>query len=130
MHHDDGRSVAAYDRMKTIIVVEDDPGIRETFTFVFDKFYGVSLYSSAEPLLTGNFELPDLFIIDRQLSGASGITLCRHLKERKDTSHIPVVLMSASPDIHRVAKEAGADNSIEKPFSIKSLRAIAALYTG
>jgi len=37
---------------------------------------------------------------------------------REDTSYISVIIVSASPDLSKIAKTAGADKVIEKPFTM------------
>lgn len=108
--------------MKRIIIVEDDPSILDTFGIILNGQYKLDLYTSADTLMASNYEIPDLFIIDKQLSGTSGTSLCMYLKSNEPTSSVPVILVSASPEIHRVASEAGADGALEKPFRVKALR--------
>jgi DNA-binding response OmpR family regulator len=108
--------------MKRIIIVDDDPAIRDAFVMIFNsEEYDVTVYPDAAPVLDHSFNLPDLFILDKQLSGVDGIDLCRILKEQKETKHIPVIMLSASPNIKSLANAAGADDVLEKPFRIKTL---------
>jgi CheY-like chemotaxis protein len=74
--------------------------------------------------MRNDFELPDLFIIDKQLSGVDGLELCRFLKMQETTRNIPVIIISASPYISTQAINAGADEFVEKPFKIKELLSI------
>jgi CheY-like chemotaxis protein len=83
--------------------------------------YAVTAYTHGYDLLKNEWETPDIFLIDRQLSGIDGLDLCRHLKAQAITRHIPVIILSASPHVHLPAIEAGADVFIEKPFSNKEL---------
>jgi CheY-like chemotaxis protein len=71
--------------------------------------------------LNNKFDIPDLFLLDKQLSGVDGIDICRYLKEQKATSHLPVIMISANPNIGKLSEEAGADAYIEKPFEVKHL---------
>lgn len=70
-------------------------------------------------------QTPDLIILDVELPGMSGIDLCRFLRERTETSHTPIVFLSAHDEItDRLAGyDAGADDYITKPFSMRELRA-------
>lgn len=109
--------------MKRIIIVDDDPGVQSAFTMIFDpELYEVLVYSNGNELLNNEFQAPDLFILDKQLSGVDGLDICRFLKSRPNTSNIPVVIISASPNIASMATQAGADGFIEKPFSIFEMR--------
>ena len=108
--------------MKQIIIADDDPGIREVFTFLLKKHgYDKTIYSNGEALMRNEFKLPDLFILDKQLSGIDGLEICRFLKKQESTKNIPVIVISASSYIAKSAKDAGADDFIEKPFKMKAL---------
>ena len=109
--------------LKKILFVEDDPAIQEVLQLIFDtSLYTIRILQEGSLLVEGGFEIPDLFVLDKQLSGVDGLEHCRLLKARKQTAHIPVIILSASPSIHRLAKAAGADEVIEKPFKIQHLR--------
>lgn len=109
--------------MKRILLIEDDPAIRDIVNIVFSgEDFEVVMHNNGEQVLQDDFELPDLFIIDRQLPGASGLDICRHIKRQERLKHIPVVMFSASPCIQESAREAGADEAITKPFSLELLR--------
>jgi len=60
-------------------------------------------------------------LIDKLLSGYDGLDICRYLKSNPLTSHIPVIMVSASPDIGIAATKAGADDFVEKPFDLSYL---------
>ncbi|HEV7782867.1 MAG TPA: response regulator [Chitinophagaceae bacterium] len=108
--------------MPTILVADDDEGIRDIFQILLgNEGYVLDIKSNGEDLLADNFSLPDLFLIDKQLSGISGLDVCRHLKSMPHTRDIPLIMVSASPDIATLSKEAGADEYIEKPFDINYL---------
>ena len=109
--------------MKTkIFIADDDPGIRDIFQIILAKAgYDIEVIDDANEIFKNNFRIPDIFLIDRLLSGVDGLDICRYLKSNEQTSHIPVVMVSASPDIGVLAVKAGADDFIEKPFNIKDL---------
>lgn len=109
--------------MKKIIIIDDDPGLREAYSAILsENEYELVFYSDAEPVLNHEFEQPDLFLLDKQLSGVDGLDVCRFLKTDQQTSKIPVIMLSATPSIGRLAADAGADFALEKPFNIKDLR--------
>ncbi len=116
--------------MKRIIIVDDDPGVQEAFKLIFSpRNYEVSIYHNGSSILNDESLVPDIYILDKQLSGVDGLDICRFLKSRIGTSHVPVIMLSASPNIHVFARLAGADDSLEKPFAIKALRAMVDKYT-
>jgi DNA-binding response OmpR family regulator len=108
--------------MKQIIIADDDPGIRDIFQLILKRAgYGVTVYSNGEVLMENEFETPDLFILDKQLSGVNGLEVCRFLKNQVSTKDVPVIIISASPYIKQSMDTSGADDFIEKPFTIKAL---------
>lgn len=109
--------------MKHITLVEDDPAIRDSL-FAFFAMTGIArlTYLNNDNILDGSYEYPDLFLIDKQLSGVDGIELCKYLKSQEGTRHIPVIMMSASPHIIQLAHSAGADDAIVKPYELTDLK--------
>jgi DNA-binding response OmpR family regulator len=115
--------------MKRIIFVDDDPDTLDAFKLIFDpEEFEVIMYSNGNAILENQAVIPDLYILDKQISGVDGLDICRFLKEQPGTSHIPVIILSASPYIKQLAGAAGANDVLEKPFSIKNLRNIALQY--
>lgn len=66
-------------------------------------------------------ELPDLILMDIKMSGKDGRVICRDLKSNLKTKNIPIILLSASHQLHDSALEAGADVFMAKPFSMNDL---------
>jgi DNA-binding response OmpR family regulator len=115
--------------MKHIIITDDDASMRDIFQLILQRAgYIVTCYSDGEILLSNRFELPDLFILDKQLSGVDGLDICRFLKSQESTKNVPIIIISASPYVAQLANEAGADDFIEKPFKTKELLAMAEKY--
>ncbi len=113
--------------MKKIVIVDDDPSLQDAFRLIFPAdTYEVDIYADGSPLFEDQFDVPDLFILDKQLSGIDGLDICRALRARKETSGVPIIVLSASPGIRRLALAAGANEMLEKPFSIKALREVVA----
>jgi len=104
-------------RKATIIIVDDDEGVQQVFKIIFQKAgYRTIIYSDGEKILNNDFEIPDIFLLDKQLSGSDGLDICRKLKKSAKTKNIPVIIVSASPGVGKLALAAGADDFIEKPF--------------
>lgn len=108
--------------MKNIIMIDDDASILDIFKLIFERAgYEVTAFNSPEMIFNNTFNEPDIFIIDRQLSGVDGLDLCRHLKNRVPNKHTPIIIFSASPNLDKQARDAGADDFLEKPFKTKVL---------
>ena len=107
---------------KIIYIVEDDDSIQDMLKIILEKQgYEVKLYSLGKLAIKDNAPLPDMFLLDKQLPDIDGLDVCRQLKANDKTKKIPVVIISATPQIEELSKKAGADDFIEKPFSINTL---------
>ena len=107
---------------KRVVVIEDDEAISDILSIMLTNYgYTVSSVSTAEHLHYDEKFAPDLFVIDRNLPGVDGISICREIKSQPSMSDIPVIMISASPGFIEPAKAAGADACIEKPFSRSEL---------
>jgi DNA-binding response OmpR family regulator len=116
--------------MKKIIFVDDDPGICDVAKIVFEKAgYDITIFSNGAPLLKNDYALPDIIILDKQLPDIDGVELCRKLKKQERTKNVSVIMLSANHNIKTLAKNAGADEVMEKPFSLQDLRKMVAKYT-
>lgn len=107
---------------RKILIADDDESIRDIFNIILVKAgYDIEVKEDANEIFKDNFTIPDLFLIDKLLSGVDGLEVCRYLKNNARTSDIPVIMVSASPDIGASAIKAGADDFIEKPFDLAHL---------
>jgi two-component system phosphate regulon response regulator PhoB len=113
--------------MPTILVVEDEPAIRELLRVnLMDAGYEVQEApdaESAQDLL--NAALPDLLLLDWMLPGQSGLAWARQLRANNRTRDIPIIMVTArSEESDRVAGlEAWVDDYVTKPFSPRELKA-------
>jgi DNA-binding response OmpR family regulator len=108
--------------VKKIMIVDDDPGIRDILKIIFERGgYEVCLEADGKFIFQKDYPLPDIFLLDRYLSGMDGVDICRYLKSQEYSKHVPVIIISASPDLAHTAVKAGADGFIEKPFDLKNL---------
>ena len=111
----------------TILVVEDEPAIRELLRVnLVDAGYEVQEASDAESaqgLL--NAALPDLLLLDWMLPGQSGLAWAKRLRADNRTRDIPIIMVTArSEEADRVAGlEAWVDDYVTKPFSPRELKA-------
>ena len=107
---------------KKVLITDDDSGVQDAFRIVFERAgYETTVLASAIPILNGTAPIPDVYILDKQLSGVDGLDVCRFLKEQPQTANIPVIIISASPQIGKLAKAACADGFLEKPFKKQDL---------
>lgn len=107
---------------KTILVVDDDPNIRDVICFALQKAsyrYEVAV-NGKEALDKAVLFNPALIVLDIGLPEMDGLDVCRHLRR---TSEVPILFLSARDDeIDRiVGLELGADDYVTKPFSPREL---------
>lgn len=107
---------------KRICIIEDDESIQEILQIILHNAgYETDSFSDGESILQNEYTLPDLFLLDKQLHGFDGLNVCEFLKINKTTRDIPVIMMSAYPNVKELALNAGANGFIEKPFAISVL---------
>ncbi|MGH7398888.1 MAG: HD-GYP domain-containing protein [Candidatus Rokuibacteriota bacterium] len=110
----------------TILVVEDEPHIREVLSGLLGTLgYRLLMAASAEQALDAlDVVSPDLLLTDVHLGAMSGIELCARLKADPRYELMPVVILTAVGDLEaRVAGlAAGADDFFTKPVEFVELR--------
>ena len=109
---------------RTILVVEDEPTLRETLAEALeaDGFRVVSAADGREALTRFRAERPDLILLDVMLPELSGIEVCRIIRAE---SGVPIVMLTAKDsELDKVVGlELGADDYVTKPFSLRELTA-------
>lgn len=116
---------------KRILVADDDPGIGEMLhEMLSDAGYEAEIEVNGQVVRQMAEPFPDLLILDIRLSGTDGRTICEQLKSQQATSHIPIIILSAHKDTRQMAREAGADDFLVKPFEMADLLALVAKYLG
>lgn len=108
-----------------LLIVEDNPDVLQ---FVAAHFEDFEVHTAANGQI--GFEkaleiIPDIIISDVMMPEMDGVTLCSKLKTDTQTSHIPIILLTArSPIIYNIeGLEKGADDYITKPFNLAILEA-------
>jgi DNA-binding response OmpR family regulator len=106
-----------------ILIVEDDEVITSTLAYNLSRHsFGVKAATTgAEALRMARKMRPDLILLDVMLPGESGIEVCERIRERdQDVVIVMVTAKDAEEDKVR-GFEAGADDYVTKPFSMKEL---------
>lgn len=110
--------------MKKILIIEDDPEIIKLLEIhLTDLIYTTSKAMDGELGLQMALENDyDLILLDLTLPSMDGVTICKKIREKKNT---PIIMLTAkSEEIDRVlGLEIGADDYITKPFSVRELLA-------
>ena len=109
---------------ETILVVEDEPALRDTLSYNLKKdgFTVEVVGDGRSALNTARALKPDLIVLDLMLPEIDGFEVCRILRREMTT---PILMLTARDDeIDRVVGlEVGADDYLTKPFSMRELMA-------
>ena len=110
-----------------ILVVDDEEDLLKLVSYNLEKNgYKVDCVTSGEDALEKTKStLPDLILLDLMLPDIDGLQICRILKNHSETSHIPVIMLTAKGEEKDIVTglELGADDYITKPFSPRVLLA-------
>jgi len=114
---------------KTIMIADDDPGIVDVLTLMLeDAGYEVETTDDGQTVKDIKEHLPDLILLDIWMAGYDGRDICKYLKSQELTKHIPLIIISANKDAEGIAKDAGADDFIAKPFEMEDFLAMVEKY--
>jgi DNA-binding response OmpR family regulator len=106
---------------RTVLLADDDPGLRRLVgaTLGSEHFNLLSAADGEETLSMARQRLPALILLDINMPSRNGLEVCRLLKSDPTTSHIKIVMLTASgSDVDRTrAIDASADDYFVKPFS-------------
>ena len=109
-------------QVATVLVVDDDPHIREVVSFALRKegYTTQEAGDGKQALRVFEAQPPDLIVLDIMMPELDGTELCRQVRK---VSSVPIVfLTSKDEEIDRiVGLEIGADDYVSKPFSPREL---------
>jgi CheY-like chemotaxis protein len=107
-----------------VLIIEDDDGVRESVAAILrDEGYAVELASSGQAAMARleRGPLPTLILLDLMMPEMDGIDFRRRQLADPMLSSIPVVIISARPDIARQAARLRVDGFLQKPMSFEEL---------
>ena len=109
----------------TVLVVEDDPDIRELLRFTLERagLKVVEAESGEDALTVLDGPQPSIAIIDWMLPGINGVELTQRLRKDPLTSAMPLIMLTARGEEADKLKsfDSGIDDYLTKPFSPKEL---------
>lgn len=107
-----------------LLIVEDDLEVCEYLKTLFkDEYFLLIEHNGKSGYDAAKREHPDVILSDVMMPVMDGITMCSKLKTTLETSHIPIVLLTArSATAYKIGGlETGADDYLTKPFDSKEL---------
>ncbi|MBN2213794.1 MAG: response regulator [Bacteroidales bacterium] len=109
-----------------VLIIDDDHELLSvTHDYLGKTFRIIQATNGLEGLKMAGKNQPDLIVSDIIMPEMDGLELCHHIKNDINTSHIPVILLTARSEIDDYIEgfESGADDYIPKPFNIRILEA-------
>lgn len=112
--------------MKRVLVCDDDKEILEVLDLVltgagWEVITSEHVNGIIEQVANSN---PSVIIMDNWIPDTGGIVATQHIKSHPVYQSIPVVYSTANDNIDELAKQAGADLSIGKPFDLDEFERI------
>ena len=111
------RSKSYTPQSKKILVIDDDQGILDFVDELLSfRFQVLKAIDASTGLQLAEAEKPDLVILDLGLQNQSGHDICRVLRARPETKHIPILIYTGADDIENLTQafEQGADDYVVK----------------
>jgi len=110
---------------ETILIVEDNKDLRDYLTTIFqDKYKLIEASNGEQGKQMAVNENPDIIISDVMMPVYDGFQFTKYLKSKMETSHIPIILLTAKAQSHDkiVGYQQGADDYVAKPFDEEELK--------
>ena len=107
----------------SILYIEDNKELLDFVSLKLSTEYSIYTSDGTNAVERALELIPDIIICDLNLPGKNGFEICEILKKDLRTSHIPVIILTASddPESYSKALGSGADIFLTKPFNLKSL---------
>src|SRR5262249_27946073 len=109
----------------TVMLVEDEPDIREMLAFTLNRagFSTLAAENAEQALRMLDGPLPSVVIIDWMLPGTSGIDLAKRLRRDELFADLPIIMFTARGEEADKLRgfDSGVDDYITKPFSPREL---------
>jgi CheY-like chemotaxis protein len=111
---------------KKIIIFEDDEDILSVCTYVLEEQgWEVHVFTDCNQIIDKvTSVMPDVILMDNWIPDTGGIVATQTLKSNDALKNIPVVYFSANSDIQLLAKQAGAEAYLAKPFDLEDMERI------
>ena len=109
---------------ETIIVVDDEPFIRDILKSILEEFYAVLEASDGEEgLALIRKKNPALAILDYKMPKKTGLEVCKEIREDPLFLHLPIIILTGKGELQDKIEglDAGADDYLVKPFRANDL---------
>lgn len=106
-------------KRSTVLIVDDESYIREFLAQILSEHFQIAFAKNGkEAVETAKSIQPDIIVLDVLMPGQNGIDTCKVLREQKESSSTPIIMLTAvnEPEQRIKAFNAGADDYLAKPF--------------
>ena len=111
----------------TVLVIDDERDLVNLVRYNLESegFEVLGALDGESGLKLAMTRSPDLILLDRMMPGPDGVEVCRRLRREERTAHVPVIMLTARVEEEERVRglDAGADDYVTKPFSVKELMA-------
>jgi DNA-binding response OmpR family regulator len=113
--------------VRPILIIEDDPDIVEALRYSLEaQRFETRVAITGSEGLTASLDKdrpPQLILLDLLLPEMNGLEICRRLRKEPSTAGIPIIMVTAkaSEADFLDARDAGVDDYITKPFSVRNV---------
>ncbi|MGV3686512.1 MAG: response regulator [Daejeonella sp.] len=113
---------------KRILICDDDEDILSICTYILEESgWNVHTRNHCKNIVETVEEImPDIILMDNWIPDMGGIKATQAIKAAPALKHIPIIYFSANNDVKALARVAGADDFLAKPFDIEELEKIVA----
>jgi len=120
---------------KKVLLVDDSSTARLLTRLIFSQkpnYVLLSAVDGRDAIERAHAEKPDLILMDVIMPRMTGLEACRELKKNKETSKIPIILLTTSGDERFVQEgyESGCSNFLTKPVKDAELLDLLKTYLG
>lgn len=112
--------------IKRILICDDDTDILSICTYILEEQgWEVHTRTTCINITEGVKEImPSVILMDNWIPDTGGIIATQSIKNDPELKNIPIIYFSANNDIKTLARQAGADAFLEKPFDIEDLESV------
>ena len=105
---------------RKVLIIEDEPVISEMMCILLETEGYIVISLSDTAIARQQLLMHDvaMVMLDVNLNGEDGPSMCAYIKQEANLKHIPVVLVSANSELETIKNTCGADDFIQKPFDL------------
>jgi DNA-binding response OmpR family regulator len=112
--------------MGKILIVDDDQSTTKLLEYILSKegYDVITVNNSGDTLSAASTYDPNLILLDLMMPSVDGLEVCRHVREKSQFAHIPIVFFTSVSDVEKkvAAFGMGASDYIVKPVHPQELK--------